>query len=428
MKHLNKLTLIIFLAFALHLCHGHFPTDCSDPSIVKDDKYFINPCGLNPVLVSCYKGWTIVLNRENTANDAISLNKKFDEYVVGFEKNNSVFWIGLEHIRNLVRFQQMKLRIEAEEDGVDSIEYDSFYIGSNETKYRMRVGKKTTGTLDDTFENHNGNAFSEESKEGLWWLDKSGEYTVCLTCKRGKIGHWNLQNKVLNFKKIKMMLKPRIPFRPANCYDILSRSKSSLDGSYKIYLSPNSETSTTVYCEMSKGGWTRILNRIDTKANFDHKSFSDYQKGFGNEEENHWLGLENMQRITSKAKMTLRIELANDEKDEQFIEYPDFLVHSLADNFKLQIREASSRGTLYDWLYESSNNLTFNHKDFNRNKECMGSQQAGWWYPSTIAHGDLNLWKDYCYNVCLTCTNAVGQWGNKTYTKIKMLVRPTVVS
>ena len=50
------------------------------------------------------------------------------------------------------------------------------------------------------------------------------------------------------------------------------------DGVYTIY--PDEVNPITVYCEMNKGGWTRVMNRIEN-TNFFDKSWAEYKNGFG---------------------------------------------------------------------------------------------------------------------------------------------------
>lgn len=144
------------------------------------------------------------------------------------------------------------------------------------------------------------------------------------------------------------MLKAKHEFRPSNCYEILRTGGIKLDGIYNIYLNEES-TPTQVYCEMKKGGWTRILNRINRLNSSFDRVWTEYKDGFGDLLGNHWLGLKAMQQLTYQQQMSLRIEVSSDDKDEEFIEYPSFLIYPEAQRFKM-ILSASNRGTLYDWM------------------------------------------------------------------------------
>jgi hypothetical protein len=78
----------------------------------------------------------------------------------------------------------------------------------------------------------------------------------------------------LKFSTIKMMLRPSKPWTPANCYDIYKRIDLASNGIYNIYLNGDAAGSsrpTRVYCEMEKGGWTRIFNSVDRNTSFDKR-------------------------------------------------------------------------------------------------------------------------------------------------------------
>lgn len=68
-----------------------------------------------------------------------------------------------------------------------------------------------------------------------------------------------------------MMLRPvRVLHKPANCHEIYEGdSFTKVDGIYYIYPDADSEVAVKVYCEMTRGGWTRILNRINKNSTFD---------------------------------------------------------------------------------------------------------------------------------------------------------------
>lgn len=199
--------------------------------------------------------------------------------------------------------------------------------------------------------------------QGGWWYFSNGEYFVCLTCNNihdsSPLGNWYQHGNWLTFSRAKMMLKAKHEFRPSNCHEILRTGGIKLDGIYNIYLSDAANSPPTqVYCEMKKGGWTRILNRVNRlNASFD-RVWADYKEGFGDLLGNYWLGLKAMQALTYQQQMSLRIEVASDDKDEEFIEYPSFLIYPESQRFKM-ILSASNRGTLYDWMSTYHSGMPF---------------------------------------------------------------------
>lgn len=231
-----------------------------------------------------------------------------------------------------------------------------------------------------------------------------------------------------------MMLKPaKVSHRPANCYEIHSDMIGQRDAVYHIYPDPDSEAGVKVYCEMNRGGWTRIFNRINkSPVAFDRqaiwvrstlnsfqndfilRTWNEYKTGFGDINGNYWIGLNEMQKMTFRNKMVLRIELWNTKTDHQFIEYDSFLVYSEENDFKVEVGK-SDRATLVDWFAHHSGNI-FGTKDRgNFNKTCS-MYKGAWWF------GINN-------KVCLTCTQDIETWGlsgdeSMIYTFAKMMIRP----
>lgn len=68
------------------------------------------------------------------------------------------------------------------------------------------------------------------------------------------------------------MLKPvKVLQRPNSCYEIYERDNfARIDGIYYIYPDVDSDYALKVYCEMNRGGWTRVLNKVNkTLPTFD---------------------------------------------------------------------------------------------------------------------------------------------------------------
>lgn len=205
-----------------------------------------------------------------------------------------------------------------------------------------------------------------------------------------------------------------------NCYDLYKNGFKN-NGVYEIF-PENENDSIRVYCEMFKGGWTRVMNKIDNSKTAFNKSWLEYTNGFGNDlNSNNWLGLNYLRQITNQQLMSLRIELSNNEDDSYMIEYDQFLIGPSSQKFKLTLGNKKF-GTLTDYFTTSSNGMKFSTYDQDNDiypGSCSKQYNGGWWFAS-------------CYSVCLTCeNNEGGQWAldvNKLewqYSKtIKMLIKP----
>lgn len=214
-------------------------------------------------------------------------------------------------------------------------------------------------------------------------------------------------------------------YRRSNCYEIWKTSAfSAPDGLYSIYIVGGGWFE--VYCEMRKGGWTRILNRVDRNVAAFNRTWVEYKRGFGdNVEGNDWLGLRAMELLTSREKMSIRLEISNNESDEEWIEYDWFLIMPESNKFKIRISK-DVRGTLPEQL-SKLNDQIFDVPGSGSGNTCPLSFAAGWWY--------LN-----CYSACLTCTSEFGSWYHPNHQSgsgptnmyhtifHKMMLRPSGVS
>ena len=90
------------------------------------------------------------------------------------------------------------------------------------------------------------------------------------------------------------------------------KSGITQDGTYMIY--PNGSEGIQVYCEMSKDGWTRIMNRIENGLAF-NQNWSKYQIGFGDISSNHGLGFNSINKILSTGDFKVRFEFKNSTHD-----------------------------------------------------------------------------------------------------------------
>ncbi|EAW63801.1 fibrinogen-like 1, isoform CRA_c, partial [Homo sapiens] len=123
-----------------------------------------------------------------------------------------------------------------------------------------------------------------------------------------------------------------------------------LSGFYKI--KPlQSPAEFSVYCDMSDGGgWTVIQRRSDGSENF-NRGWKDYENGFGNFVQKHgeyWLGNKNLHFLTTQEDYTLKIDLADFEKNSRYAQYKNFKVGDEKNFYELNIGEYS--GTAGDSL------------------------------------------------------------------------------
>ena len=170
---------------------------------------------------------------------------------------------------------------------------------------------------------------------------------------------------------------------------------------------------------MSKGGWTRIMNRVKLeKGNlFFNRTWQDYKNGFGSIEDNYWMGLENMRNIIGNKRMQLRIEMFNKNDQIAFLVYDYFNIDSESNSYKLTIWSKTD-GNTYDTLsYHNSMKFSTFDRDNDQypSDSCAKDYNGGWWF-------------NYCYKMCPTCKSTTGESYDGSnhifFDNIKMMIKP----
>ncbi|NWQ77703.1 ANGL3 protein, partial [Columbina picui] len=158
----------------------------------------------------------------------------------------------------------------------------------------------------------------------------------------------------------------------------LYNSGMRLSGVYTI--KPNGSEAFDVYCEMKFGSsWTVIQNRVDGSLDF-NQTWDAYANGFGDLNEEFWLGLNKTYSITKQGDYILRIELQDWKDNKRFIEYA-FSLGGLETNYTLQLSRIS--GSIPNALPEQTE-LRFSTVDQDpdtiNNFNCPENFLGGWWH------------------------------------------------
>ena len=137
------------------------------------------------------------------------------------------------------------------------------------------------------------------------------------------------------------------------------------------------------------GGWTVIQRRIDGSTDF-QRGWSDYKHGFGDVENNMWIGLENMHYLASpNASTSLRIDLKHRLKGDElfFAKYRSFQISDENDRYRIRVSGYSgTAGDAFNMLpsHVTNNNMVFSTKDSDNDNNlvanCANYFKGGWWY------------------------------------------------
>ncbi|KAH8308060.1 hypothetical protein KR059_005826, partial [Drosophila kikkawai] len=83
------------------------------------------------------------------------------------------------------------------------------------------------------------------------------------------------------------------------------------------------------------GGWTIILRRTDGSEDF-YREWMDYEKGFGQVDGEHFVGLARLHALSSSVPQELLILMEDYEGEQRYGMYDNFTVGGEANNYTLE--------------------------------------------------------------------------------------------
>uniref|UniRef100_A0A182MDG0 Fibrinogen C-terminal domain-containing protein n=1 Tax=Anopheles culicifacies TaxID=139723 RepID=A0A182MDG0_9DIPT len=138
----------------------------------------------------------------------------------------------------------------------------------------------------------------------------------------------------------------------------------------------------SVLCDQDfdKGGWIVIQNRFDGSTNF-YRNWQEYKNGFGNLEQEFWLGLDRIYQLTVSRPHELVVLLEDFEGNKTFAKYDKFEIGDEKKKYKItKLGEYS--GTAGDSL-GSVRGMQFSTFDANNDAwggNCASALTGAWWY------------------------------------------------
>ncbi|KFP81144.1 Tenascin-R, partial [Apaloderma vittatum] len=171
----------------------------------------------------------------------------------------------------------------------------------------------------------------------------------------------------------------RVFANPQDCAQHLMNG-DTLSGVYTISINGDLSQRVQVYCDMTTdgGGWIVFQRRQNGLTDFFRK-WADYRVGFGNLEDEFWLGLDNIHKITSQGRYELRIDM-RDGQEAAYAYYDKFSIGDSRSLYKLRIGDYN--GTSGDSLTYHQGR-PFSTKDRDNDvavTNCAMSYKGAWWY------------------------------------------------
>lgn len=122
-----------------------------------------------------------------------------------------------------------------------------------------------------------------------------------------------------------------------------------------------------------------VIKRRVSDSDF-YKTWQEYKDGFGDLNENFWLGNENIHHLTNSGTYSLRIDLTAPNGESRFAMYSTFTVATETLGFRLSITDY--KGTAGDSL-AYHNGMMFSTKDRDNDlysASCALTCHGCWWY------------------------------------------------
>ncbi|XP_071795636.1 ficolin-3-like [Asterias amurensis] len=136
-----------------------------------------------------------------------------------------------------------------------------------------------------------------------------------------------------------------------------------------------------VFCDMETdgGGWIVIQRRQDGTVDF-FRTWADYQSGFGDLQNEFWLGNDILRDLTGSGQWELRVDMEDWQSDTSWASYGEFAV--TGDNYAVQVGSYDAQSTAGDSM-TFHNGLSFATKDRENgehNAPCAKDFEGAWWF------------------------------------------------
>lgn len=124
-----------------------------------------------------------------------------------------------------------------------------------------------------------------------------------------------------------------------------------------------------------------MLRRQDGSEDF-YRTWDEYKEGFGNQNAEFFIGLDNLHEMTSEAPHELLIVLEDFEKKMRYAKYDKFLVGGEDDKYAIQELGDYSGDAGDSMSYHRSRKFSTKDQDNDNNPtaNCAKDYKGAWWF------------------------------------------------
>lgn len=212
-----------------------------------------------------------------------------------------------------------------------------------------------------------------------------------------------------------------------DCTDVSAQALGASSGKYHVAVGAG-KRGVWVYCDMTTdgGGWTVIQRRSGPAVDF-YRTWEEYEQGFGNPEDDFWIGNTYLHSMTVNKRYVLRIELTDWDNKTCYAEYSNFVVGGAGCKYRLE--------SIGEYCGDCGDSLTFHlgkrfsakDQDYDDNADnCAAVYKGAWWYASchrSNLNGQYKVGGNHA-----TYADGInwytGRGHNYSYKKAEMKIRP----
>ena len=213
-------------------------------------------------------------------------------------------------------------------------------------------------------------------------------------------------------------------FRQTEFSEIINKPKVY---KFKSFCRSCRSTPTSGYCDTitNGGGWLVVQRRMSNGSENFHRTWNDYEMGFGSLTGELWYGLRALHCLTSSGNWELRIDFTFSNGTKSFIHYNHFRVGPATDNYRLSISGFAGitptdpfttttplNGQQFSTLDRDNDNTNFRHCALNSH----GSTAPGGWWHNSCFYINLN----HNYGAPYGFIRLAGRWYSPPFIEMKI--------